>query len=83
MSNRTPRRLTKQARLAAALKELGHAVLDLYPDAERAVLVVTRPDPYADLHLPVVVPEAGVPEPEGYDPGFGDRPAGRPNGKGE
>jgi hypothetical protein len=56
-----PSRQQKAARLAAALNELGHAPLAIYPDAERAVLVVSRPN--QDLSLPVVVPEAGVPGP--------------------
>jgi hypothetical protein len=58
-----PKRQQKAARLAAALNELGHALLAVYPDADQAVLVVSRPDPHADLTLPVVVLEAGVPLP--------------------
>jgi hypothetical protein len=61
MPDPIPDRRAKQARLAAALNELGHALLAIYPDTDRAVLVISRPT--QDLSLPVVVPEAGVPEP--------------------
>ena len=62
MPDHTPKRRQKSARLAAALKELGHALLAVYPDTDRAVLIVSRPSPFRDFSLPVVVPEAGVPE---------------------
>ena len=76
MTGRTPKRNRKNARLAAALKELGHALLAVYPNADRAVLVVSQPHPFKDFSLPVVAPENGIPEPEGVGPGWGDRPAG-------
>jgi hypothetical protein len=63
MPDHIPDRRAKQARLAAALNELGHALLAIYPDTDRAVLVVSRPEPHTDLTLPIVVREAGVPLP--------------------
>lgn len=68
-----PKRQQKAARLAAAIKELGRALLAVYPDTDRAVLIVSRPHPFHDLSLPVVVPEAGVPGPDGEAAGIPPR----------
>ena len=76
MADRAPNRLARHARLAAALKELGHALQAVYLDTERAVLVVSRPEPFKDFSLPVVVTEAGLPEPQRSDPAVADK--GRP-----
>jgi hypothetical protein len=65
MPNSLPNRRKKQGRLAAALKELGHALLAVYPDAEGAILVLNRPTLFGTVTLPLIAPEAGLPEPEG------------------
>jgi len=71
MANPVPNRRRKQARLAAALKELGHALLAIYPDAEGAIVVLNRPAPFDTVTLPLISPEAGLPEPEGAARGWG------------
>lgn len=65
MANPVPNRRKKQARLAAALKELGHALLAVYPDAEGAIVVLNRPARFDTVTFPLIAPEAGLPEPEG------------------
>lgn len=65
MPKPVPNRRRKHARLAAALKELGHALLAIYPDADGAIVVLNRPAPFDTVALPLIAPEAGLPEPEG------------------
>jgi hypothetical protein len=71
MPKPVPSRRRKHARLSAAIKELGHALLAIYPDADGAFVVVNRPAPFDTVHIPLIVPEAGLPEPEGKVSGWG------------